>query len=80
MLFHALLKGLRSCEGMSTTIVVLPLISIMRDQVEPLKRLGFSAATAGIGEESDGGEVKVTNCECEIESFPITADLRCDLH
>ena len=52
----------------------------MRHQVEPLKRLGFSAATAGIGEESDGGEVKVTNCECEIESFPITADLRCDLH
>ena len=45
-----------------------PLVSIMRDQVEPLKRLGFSAATAGIGEESDEGEEKVINYECEIES------------
>ena len=69
MLFHALVKGLRSCEGMSTIIIVSPLISITRDQVEPLKRLGFSAAIAGIGEESDEGEEKVINGECEIESW-----------
>ena len=31
----------------------------MRDQVELLKRPGFSAATKGIGEESDGNEEKI---------------------
>ena len=54
---------------MSTIIVVSPLISIIRDKVEPLKRLGFSASTTGIGEVSDEGEKKVINGECEIESW-----------
>ena len=30
------------------------MFSIMRDQVEQLKRPGFSAATKGIGKESEG--------------------------
>ena len=44
----------------STIIVVSPLISIMRDQVEQLKKLGFSAAAIGIGEE--GAEDPTRKC------------------
>ena len=36
---------------LSTIIVVSPLVSVMRDQVEQLKQLGFSAAAIGIGDE-----------------------------
>ena len=36
---------------LSTIIVVSPLVSAMRDQVEQLKQLGFSAAAIGIGDE-----------------------------
>ena len=36
---------------LSTIIVVSPLVSVMRDQVEQLKQLGFSAAAVGIGDE-----------------------------
>ena len=36
---------------LSTIIVVSPLVSEMRDQVEQLKQLGFSAAVIGIGDE-----------------------------
>ena len=36
---------------MCTIIVVSPLISVMRNDVEQLKQLGFSAAAIGIGEE-----------------------------
>ena len=42
-LFPRLAKAALTLEN-STIIVVLPLISIMRDQVEQLKKLGFSAA------------------------------------
>ena len=52
-------KTLRSCEGMSSKIVVLPFFSIMRDHVEQLKRPGFSASTKGIGKESDQNKEKL---------------------
>ena len=42
-LFPRLAKAALILEN-STIIVVSPLISIMRDQVEQLKKLGFSAA------------------------------------
>ena len=45
------------------------LISIMRDQVEQLKRPGFSAATKGIGKESDGNEEKLWMKELEEEKL-----------
>ena len=61
MLLHVLTseKPFRSCEGMSSKIVVSPLFSIMRDQVEQLKQPGFSSATKGIGKESDENEEKL---------------------
>ena len=62
------LKALQSCEEMSAIIVVSPSISIMRDQVELLKRLGFSAATIGIGEESDEEKAIIGECEIVFES------------
>ena len=62
-------KALRSCEGMSSIIVVSHLFSIMRDQVEQLKWSGFSAVTIGIGEEWD--VEKVINGECEMFSWAL---------
>ena len=35
---------------MCSIVVVSPLVSVMRDQVEQLKWLGFSAAAIGLGE------------------------------
>ena len=48
-LFPRLAKAVLSLEN-STIIVVSLLISIIRDQVEQLKKLGFSPAAIGIGE------------------------------
>ena len=47
-------------------IVVSPLVSVMRDQVEQLKQLGYSAAAIGIGEECHEDEERMKNGECEI--------------
>ena len=49
----------------------------MRDQVEQLKKLGFSAAAIGIGEEGEEDEKKGREGKCEIvfcgpESWLIT--------
>ena len=49
----------------------------MRDQVEQLKKLGFSAAAIGIGEEGQEDEKKGREGKCEIvfcgpESWLIT--------
>ena len=49
-LFPRLAKAALTLEN-SMIIVVSPLISIMRDQVEQLKKLGFSSAAIGIGEK-----------------------------
>ena len=52
-LFPRVSSALLSSEvkPLSTIIVVSPLVSVMRDQVEQLKQLGFSAAAIGIGDE-----------------------------
>ena len=62
-LFPCVVKALRSSEGMPTIIVVSPLVSIMRDQLEQLKQLGFSAAAMGIREECNEDEENVRNSE-----------------
>ncbi|XP_068762083.1 ATP-dependent DNA helicase RecQ-like [Montipora capricornis] len=64
-LFPRVIKALQSCERIFTIIVVSPLVSIMRDQVEELKKLGFLAAAIGI-EDSNEDEEKVRNGQCEI--------------
>ena len=67
--FPRVMSALRSIEGgklMSTIIVVSPLVSVMRDQVEQLKRFGFSAAAIGIGEECEEDKEKIRNGECKI--------------
>ena len=48
-LFPRLVKAALTLEN-SMIIVVSPLISIMRDQVEQLEKLEFSTATIGIGD------------------------------
>ena len=52
-LFPRVSSALSSSEvkPLSTIIVVSPLVSVMRDRVEQLKQLGFSAAAIGIGDE-----------------------------
>ena len=64
-LFPRLAKAALSLEN-STIIVVSPLISIMRDQVEQLQKLGFSAAAIGIGEEGEEDEKRAREGKCEI--------------
>ena len=61
----------------TTITVVSSLVSVMRDQVEQLKKLGFSAAAIGIGEEGEKDEKKAREGKCEIvfgspESWLIT--------
>ena len=36
---------------MCSIVIVSPLVSVMQDQVEQLKQLGFSAAAIGLSEE-----------------------------
>ena len=49
------------------------LFSIMRDQVEQLKRPGFSAATKGIGKESDKNEEKLLSLFAKLFSEALRA-------
>ena len=42
-------------------------MSIMRDQLEQPKKLGFSAASIGIGEEGEEDEKKAREGKCEID-------------
>ena len=64
-LFQRLAKAALTLEN-STIIVFSPLISLMRDQVEQLKKLGFLAASIGITEEEEDDEKKVRQGKCEI--------------
>ena len=47
-------------------MIVSPLVSVMRDQVEQLKQLGFSAAAIGLGEEYDEDEKAARQGKCEL--------------
>ena len=49
-----------------TIIVVSSLVSVMQDQVEQLKNLGFSALAIGIGEDVEEDEKNVKEGKCEI--------------
>ena len=64
-LFQRLTKAALTLEN-STIIVFSPLTSLMRDQVEQLKKLGFLAAAIGITEEEEDDEKKVRQGKCEI--------------
>ena len=64
-LFQRLAKAALTLEN-STIIVFSPLISLMRDQVEQLKKLGFLAAAIGITEVEEDDEKRVTQGKCEI--------------
>ena len=63
-LFPCLAKALTLENSM--IIVFSPLISLTRDQVEQLKKLGFLAAAVGITEEEEDDEKKVRQGKCEI--------------
>ena len=64
-LFQRLAKAALTLEN-STIIVFSPLISLMRDQVEQLGKLGFLAAAIGITEVEEDDEKRVTQGKCEI--------------
>ena len=51
---------------MCSIVVVSPLVSVMRDQVEQLKQPGFSAAGIGLGEEYGEDEKAVREGKCEL--------------
>ena len=51
---------------MCSTVVVSPLVSVMRDQVELLKQLGFPVAAIGLGKEYEEDEKAVREEKCEI--------------
>ena len=47
-------------------LVVTPLVSIMKEQVEEMKRLGLKVFAISLGEEEAEKELRVTSCEVEI--------------
>ena len=51
---------------MCSIVVVSPLVSVMHDQVEQLKQLGFSAAAIGLGEEYKEDEKAAREGKCEL--------------
>ena len=51
---------------MCSIVVVSPLVSVMRDQVEQLKQLGVSAAAIGLGEEYGEDEKAAREGKCEL--------------
>ena len=51
---------------MCSIVVVSPLVSVMRDQVELLKQLGFPVAAIGLGKEYEEDEKAVREGKCEI--------------
>ena len=51
---------------MCSIVVVSHLVSVMQDQVEQLKQLGFSAAAIGLSEEYGEDEKAVRKGKCEL--------------
>ena len=47
-------------------LVVTPLVSIMKEQVEEMKRLGLKVFAIGLGEEEAEKKLRVTSCEVDI--------------
>ena len=64
-LFPRLAKAALTLEN-STIIGFSPLIPLMQDQVEQLRKLGFLAAAIGITEEEEDNEKKVRQGKCKI--------------
>ena len=64
-LFPRLAKAAMKSE-MFSIVVVSPLVSVMRDQVEQLKQLGFSAATIRLREEYEEDEKAAREGKYEI--------------
>ena len=64
-LFPRLPKAALKSE-MCSIVVVSPLVSVMRDQVEQLKQLGVSAAAIGLGEEYGEDEKAAREGKCEL--------------
>ena len=64
-LFPRLGKAAMKSE-MCSIVVVSPLVSVMRDQVEQLKQLGVSAAAIGLGEEYGEDEKVAREGKCQL--------------
>ena len=64
-LFPRLTKAAMNSE-MCSIVVVSPLVSVMRDQVEQLKQLGFSVATIRLREEYEEDEKAAREGKYEI--------------
>ena len=64
-LFPRLVKAAMKLE-MCSIVVVSPLVSVMRHQVEQLKQLGFSAAANGLCKEYEEDEKAARQGKCEL--------------
>ena len=53
-----------TCYGVSSIVVVSALVSVIRNQEEQLKQLGFSAAAIGLGEEYEEDEIAASEGKC----------------
>ena len=51
---------------MCSIVVVSPMVSVMRDQVELLKQLGSPVAAIGLGKEYEEDEKAAREEKCEI--------------
>ena len=65
-LFSQLAKAAAMKSEMCSIVVFSHLVSVMRDQVEQLKQLGFSAAAIGLGEEYEEDEKAAREGKCEL--------------
>ena len=79
------LPPLLSATGDAVAIVISPLISLMRDQVQSLRRKGIRAEFVGSGQEDATAERRALNGEVSIvfvcpESLPRVGRALCRLH
>ena len=63
-LFPQLAKAAAMKSEMCSIVVVSPLVSVMRGQVEQLKQFGFSAAAIGLGKEYKEDEKVAREGKC----------------